>query len=82
MIAIRGLGVVALAGCLLAPATLAAQDSKSVAVAGQLTQLLDLHHAMMTAECHWHKRGPVARLRSRFARVGECPVAARVSSVF
>jgi hypothetical protein len=41
MIAIRGLGVVALAGCLLAPATLAAQDSKSVAVAGQLTQLLD-----------------------------------------
>ena len=41
MIAIRGLGVVALAGCLLAPATLAAQDSKSAAVAGQLTQLLD-----------------------------------------
>jgi len=41
MIAIHGLGVVALAGCLLAPATLAAQDSKSVAVAGQLTQLLD-----------------------------------------
>ena len=41
MIAIRGLGVAALAGCLLAPTTLAAQDSKSVAVAGQLTQLLD-----------------------------------------
>jgi hypothetical protein len=41
MIAIRGLGVVALAGCLLAPTTLAAQDSKSAAVAGQLTQLLD-----------------------------------------
>ena len=41
MIAIHGLGVVAIAGCLLAPATLAAQDSKSVAVAGQLTQLLD-----------------------------------------
>jgi len=41
MIAIRGLGVVALAGCLLAPTTLCAQDSKSAAVAGQLTQLLD-----------------------------------------
>ena len=41
MIAIRGVGVVALAGCLLAPTTLAAQDSKSAAVAGQLTQLLD-----------------------------------------
>jgi hypothetical protein len=41
MIAIRGVGVVALAGCLLAPTMLAAQDSKSAAVAGQLTQLLD-----------------------------------------
>ena len=41
MIAIRGLGVVAIAGLLLAPTTLAAQDSKSAAVAGQLTQLLD-----------------------------------------
>jgi hypothetical protein len=41
MIAIRGLGVVALAGCLLAPTTLCAQDSKSATVAGQLTQLLD-----------------------------------------
>ena len=41
MIPIRGVGVVALAGCLLAPTTLAAQDSKSAAVAGQLTQLLD-----------------------------------------
>jgi hypothetical protein len=41
MTAIRGFGVVALAGCLLVPTTLAAQDSKSAAVAGQLTQLLD-----------------------------------------
>ena len=41
MIATRGLGVVALAGCLLAPTTLSAQDSKSAAVAGQLTLLLD-----------------------------------------
>jgi len=41
MIAIHGLGVVAIAGCLLAPTTLAAQDSKSTAAAGQLTQLLD-----------------------------------------
>jgi len=41
MIAIRGLSVVALACCLLAPATLSAQDSKSAALAGELTKLLD-----------------------------------------
>ena len=34
MIAIRGFGLVALAGLLVAPATLSAQDSKSAAVAG------------------------------------------------
>ena len=57
MIAIHGLGVVALAGCLLAPATLAAQDSKSVAVAGQLTQLLD----QMKLDAVAAKQGGVAR---------------------
>jgi hypothetical protein len=41
MIAIRGLSVVALASVLLAPCPLSAQDSKSAAVAGELTQLLD-----------------------------------------
>ena len=41
MIAGRGLGVVALAGFLLVPSTLSAQDSKSAAVAGELTRLLD-----------------------------------------
>ena len=41
MIAIRGLSVVALASVLLAPSPLSAQDSKSAAVAGELTQLLD-----------------------------------------
>ncbi len=41
MIVIRGLSVIALAGCLLAPAPLSAQDSKSAAVAGELTKLLD-----------------------------------------
>jgi hypothetical protein len=41
MIAIRGLSVVVIAGCLLVPATLSAQDSKSAAVAGELTKLLD-----------------------------------------
>ncbi len=41
MIAIRGLSVIALAGFLLVPWTLSAQDSKSAAVAGELTQLLD-----------------------------------------
>ena len=41
MIATRGLSVVVIAGCLLAPSTLFAQDSKSASVAGELTQLLD-----------------------------------------
>jgi hypothetical protein len=41
MIAVRGLGLVALAGFLLVPSTLSAQDSKSAAVAGELTRLLD-----------------------------------------
>jgi hypothetical protein len=41
MTAIRGLGLVALAGFLLVPSTLSAQDSKSTAVAGELTRLLD-----------------------------------------
>jgi hypothetical protein len=41
MIAIRGLSVVVIAGCLLVPATLSAQESKSAAVAGELTKLLD-----------------------------------------
>ena len=41
MIAIRGFGLVALAGLLLSPCVLSAQDSKSAAVAGELTKLLD-----------------------------------------
>jgi len=41
MIVTRGLSVVALAGLLLAPSVLFAQDSKSAAVAGELTKLLD-----------------------------------------
>ncbi|HZM95137.1 MAG TPA: hypothetical protein VFB92_17020 [Vicinamibacterales bacterium] len=41
MTAIRGFGLVALAGFLLMPSTLSAQDSKSAAVAGELTRLLD-----------------------------------------
>lgn len=41
MIAIRGLSVVAIAGCLLVPTPLSAQDSKSAVVAGELTKLLD-----------------------------------------
>ena len=41
MIALRGLGVAALAGLLFVPSTLFAQDSKSAAVAGELTRLLD-----------------------------------------
>jgi hypothetical protein len=41
MTAIRGFGLVALAGFLMVPATLCAQDSKSAAVAGELTRLLD-----------------------------------------
>ena len=41
MIVIRGLSVIALTGCLLAPTTVSAQDSKSAAVAGELTKLLD-----------------------------------------
>ena len=41
MIAIRGFGLVALAGLLLSPSVLSAQDSKSAAVAGELTKLLD-----------------------------------------
>ena len=41
MIATRGLSVVALVGCLLVPAPLSAQDSKSAALAGELTKLLD-----------------------------------------
>jgi hypothetical protein len=41
MIAIRGLSVMALASFLFVPTTLSAQDSKSAAVAGELTQLLD-----------------------------------------
>jgi hypothetical protein len=41
MTAIRGLWFVALAGSLLVPSTLFAQDSKSAAVAGELTRLLD-----------------------------------------
>ena len=40
-IAIRGFGLVALAGLLLSPSVLTAQDSKSAAVAGELTKLLD-----------------------------------------
>jgi hypothetical protein len=41
MIAIRGLSVIALAGLLVVPSTLSAQDSKSAAMAGELTRLLD-----------------------------------------
>ena len=41
MIVTRGLSVIALTGCLLAPTTASAQDSKSAAVAGELTKLLD-----------------------------------------
>ena len=41
MTAIRGLSVVVLAGCLLVPSTLFAQDSKSAPLAGELTKLLD-----------------------------------------
>jgi hypothetical protein len=41
MTAIRGFGLVALAGFLLVPTSLSAQDSKSAAVAGELTKLLD-----------------------------------------
>ena len=41
MIAIRGLNVIALAGLLLVPSSLSAQESKSAAVAGELTKLLD-----------------------------------------
>jgi hypothetical protein len=41
MTATRGLSVVALACSLLAPTTLSAQDSKSAAVASELTKLLD-----------------------------------------
>jgi len=41
MIVTRGLSVIALTGCLLAPSTASAQDSKSAAVAGELTKLLD-----------------------------------------
>jgi len=41
MIVTRGLSVVAVAGLLLAPSALFAQDSKSAAVAGELTKLLD-----------------------------------------
>ena len=41
MTAIRGFGLVALAGFLLVPSTLSAQDSKSAAVVGELTRLLD-----------------------------------------
>ena len=41
MIVIRGLSVIALAGCLLAPTSASAQDSKSAALAGELTKLLD-----------------------------------------
>ena len=41
MIVTRGLSVIALTGCLLAPTTVSAQDSKSAAVAGELTKLLD-----------------------------------------
>jgi len=37
----RGLGLLVLAGALLAPSPLQAQDSKSAAVAGELTKLLD-----------------------------------------
>ena len=40
-IAIRAPSVMVLAGLLLAPATLFAQDSKSAAVAGELTRVLD-----------------------------------------
>ena len=41
MTAIRGFGLVALVGLLLAPSMLSAQDSKSATVAGELTRLLD-----------------------------------------
>jgi hypothetical protein len=41
MTAIRGLTVVALVGLLLAPLPLSAQDSKSAALAGELTRMLD-----------------------------------------
>jgi hypothetical protein len=41
MTARRGLRFVALAALLLVPSTLSAQDSKSAAVAGELTKLLD-----------------------------------------
>jgi hypothetical protein len=41
MITIRGLSLMVLAGLLLAPTALSAQDSKSAAVAAELTQLLD-----------------------------------------
>jgi hypothetical protein len=41
MTATRGLGLVTLAGILLVPSSLSAQDSKSASVAGELTKLLD-----------------------------------------
>jgi hypothetical protein len=41
IIPIRGLALVVLAGSLVGPSPLAAQDSKSTAVAGELTRLLD-----------------------------------------
>jgi hypothetical protein len=41
MIAMRGLRLMVLAGLLLVPTSLAAQDSKSAAVAAELTKLLD-----------------------------------------
>jgi hypothetical protein len=41
MTVVRGFGLVTLAGFLLVPSTLSAQDSQSAAVAGELTKLLD-----------------------------------------
>jgi hypothetical protein len=41
MTAAHGLGLVTLAGILLVPSSLSAQDSKSASVAGELTKLLD-----------------------------------------
>jgi hypothetical protein len=41
MTAALGLGLVTLAGILLVPSSLSAQDSKSASVAGELTKLLD-----------------------------------------
>jgi hypothetical protein len=41
IIPIRGLALVVLAGSLVGPSPLAAQDSRSTAVAGELTRLLD-----------------------------------------